>query len=221
MKFYTRVRVPRKTELSILSICFLFRLQSVRDSEEENRLQSVEEMRNEIAVLKRNVEVTVCQITCYIFIRPNFFQAKLTGLPFMFLFSVVERFGGRKPVAQRRNKYTKRICGNEFSLFKKLSLHTQIENLSFSLFSPTRCSDLRGRSMVATIDLINSIWFDFAQQNHYARYCLVCFCYLHEPLGERSFSRDPTRFVVISILTVKLSHLGAILLRLQHGSYGV
>ena len=75
--------------------------------------------------------------------------------------------------------------------------------------------------MVATIDLINSIWFDFAQQNHYARYCLVCFCYLHEPLGERSFSRDPTRFVVISILTVKLSHLGAILLRLQHGSYGV
>lgn len=142
----------------ILHLC-LFRLQSVRDSEEENRLQSVEEMRNEIAVLKGNVEVTECQITYYIFIRPNFFQAKLTGLPLMFLFSVVERFGGRKPVAQRRNKYTKRICGNEFSLFKKLS--TQIENLSFSSFSPTRCSDLRGRSKVATIDLINSNWFDF------------------------------------------------------------
>lgn len=146
MKFYTRVCVPRKTELSILSICFLFRLQSVRDSEEENRLQSVEEMRNEIAVLKGNVEVTECQITYYIFIRPNFFQEKLTCLRFMFLFSVVARFGGRKPDAQRRNKCTKRICGNEFSLFKKVSLHTQIENLSFSLFSPTRCCDRYHRS---------------------------------------------------------------------------
>lgn len=55
-----------------------------------------------------------------------------------------------------------------FPFLKKLSLHNQIENLSSSLFSPTRCSDLRGWSMVATMDLINSNWFDFAQEDYYA-----------------------------------------------------